>query len=97
MQFILQIMKCQDEDCFYCSTHPLKMPSRILQFLPDPTKGEDGNWMDFKDLNAQETTENLPSKALVPPGLNIDRENAKILVTGKLYHCVYRNVPGNSF
>ena len=56
---VLQVKKCGETDCIYCSLQPPRLPADIfdgLHFLPDPVV-LDGGYEDFDQLYGTVTSE----------------------------------------
>lgn len=72
--YMFQLKKCST--CNYCTVlQPPRVPDMDdLSFLPDPVPGENGQYLDFFEVNGQNTSDaHRPSAAPASPQCEVDR------------------------
>ena len=84
-------MKCKPTDpnaCDRCKLYPMRLPEdvyRDLNFIPDPVKRADGTFKTFEETYGTSTNDkDRPSFSRVATISEVDRTNAKLLVSGKV-------------
>ena len=92
--YVFQIKKCDDDSCFYCLEHPIRLPREDfskLSFLPLPLLAPSKeHYQKFDILYGKPPSEDRPSCVPTPSQetKDNDNKNSAVLVSAKVRACI---------
>ena len=90
-QYMFQVKKCKDPNCYYCMRHPIRLPHEVfesLHFLPLPLlDSSKQHYKKFKELYGSDPSDvDRPSRVPTPSdeAKGVDKAMKGLLVCGKV-------------